>query len=97
MTAQTATRPAQSLTPAGVLRSLRAWRYEGGKRDLRLDLLRGFAVFAMVVDHIGGPFSPFYLITGGNRFFVSAAEAYATVGEISGALRAVFGEFRDTG
>ncbi len=45
------------------------------KRDLRLDLLRGFAVFAMVVDHWGGA-SWFYLVTGGNAFFVSAAEAF---------------------
>jgi uncharacterized membrane protein len=29
------------------------WRYDGGKRDLRLDLLRGFAAFAMITDHIG--------------------------------------------
>jgi enterochelin esterase-like enzyme len=52
------------------------WRYdEAGKRDLRLDLLRGFAVFAMVVDHVGGA-SWLYALTGGNRFFVSAAEAF---------------------
>ena len=52
------------------------WRYAAeGKRDLRLDLLRGFAVFAMVVDHVGGA-SWLYSLTGGNRFFVSAAEAF---------------------
>jgi len=52
------------------------WAYAvAGKRDLRLDVLRGFAVFAMVVDHWGGA-SWFYLITGGNTFFVSAAEAF---------------------
>ncbi|MFN8517428.1 MAG: OpgC domain-containing protein [Chloroflexia bacterium] len=46
------------------------WRYVAEeKRDLRLDLLRGFAVFAMVVDHIGGA-SWLYALTGGNRFFV---------------------------
>lgn len=52
------------------------WRYvaEGG-RDRRLDLLRGFAVFAMAVDHIAGQ-SWLYALTGGNRFFVSAAEAF---------------------
>ncbi|MBI4213757.1 MAG: OpgC domain-containing protein [Chloroflexi bacterium] len=44
-------------------------------RDLRIDLLRGFCVFAMVVDHIGG-FSPLYALTGGNRFYTSAAEAF---------------------
>lgn len=45
------------------------------KRDLRLDLLRGFCVFAMVVDHIGGS-SWLYAITGGNRWLVSAAEGF---------------------
>lgn len=74
MTAQTATPPAQPLsTPRRLLAS---WRYEGGKRDLRFDLLRGFAVFAMVVDHVGGDHSPLYYISGGDRFFVSAAEAF---------------------
>lgn len=52
------------------------WAYAiADKRDLRLDLLRGFAVFAMVVDHFGGS-SWLYFITGGNTFFVSAAEAF---------------------
>ena len=50
--------------------------YQGeGRRDLRLDFLRGFAVFAMVVDHIGGP-SWLYALTGGNRFYTSAAEGF---------------------
>ena len=44
-------------------------------RDLRIDLLRGFCVFAMVVDHIGGP-SFLHALTGGNRFYTSAAEAF---------------------
>lgn len=52
------------------------WAYTAiDKRDLRLDLLRGLAVFAMVVDHWGGP-SWLYFITGGNTFFVSAAEGF---------------------
>src|SRR5688572_10329756 len=45
------------------------------QRDLRLDLLRGFCVFAMVVDHIGGS-SWLYALTGGNRWLVSAAEGF---------------------
>ncbi len=52
------------------------WRYrEYGRRDARLDLLRGYAVFAMLCDHAANIswFSPF---TGGNRFVVSAAEAF---------------------
>ena len=52
------------------------WSYVAlDKRDLRLDLLRGFAVLVMVVDHFGGS-SWLYLITGGNGFFVSGAEAF---------------------
>ncbi len=56
-----------------------AWRYRGDKRDLRLDLLRGFAVIAMVADHIGGERSWLYAITGGDAFFVSAAEVFVFI------------------
>ena len=45
-----------------------------GKRDLRIDLLRGFCVFVMIVDHVGGETSWLYALTGGNRLYVSAAE-----------------------
>lgn len=62
------------------------WHYEGGKRDLRLDLLRGFAAFAMITDHIGGADSWLYSITGGDRFVVSAAEVYVF---ISGAVMGI--------
>ncbi len=48
------------------------------QRDLRLDFVRGLAVVAMVVDHLAGP-SALYLITGGNRFFTSAAETFVLV------------------
>jgi uncharacterized membrane protein len=43
----------------------RAWAYTAAsaRRDLRLDLLRGFGVFAMV----------------GDRFFVSAAEVFVVL------------------
>lgn len=52
------------------------WRYdEGTRRDRRLDLLRGYSVFAMTVDHLDAP-TWIYVVTGGNRFFVSAAEAF---------------------
>src|SRR5262245_35212005 len=57
----------------------RSWHYEGGKRDLRLDLLRGFAVIAMIADHIGGERSWLYTITGGDAFFVSAAEVFVFI------------------
>lgn len=72
--------PVAAATPPMVADANQAgWRYrEAGKRDLRLDLLRGFAVFAMVIDHIGGA-SWLHLLTGGNRFFVSAAEVFVFI------------------
>ncbi|MCX7670000.1 MAG: OpgC domain-containing protein, partial [Anaerolineae bacterium] len=53
-------------------------------RDLRIDLLRGFFVFAMIVDHVRGQ-SPLHLLTGGNRFYASAAEGFIlTSGLVAG-------------
>lgn len=65
---------------AALAERVRAWSYDrtadaASRRDLRLDLLRGFCIFAMVVDHFGGD-SWLYAITGGNRFYVSAAEGF---------------------
>jgi hypothetical protein len=65
---------------ASLLGRLRGLSYYGtgdfaNRRDLRVDLLRGFCIFAMVVDHFGGD-SWLYAITGGNRFYVSAAEGF---------------------
>src|SRR6266571_807031 len=64
---------------AGQSLAIRAanWAYasQPGGRDSRLDLLRGFAIFAMVVDHFGGH-SWFTYLTGGNEFLVSAAEGF---------------------
>jgi hypothetical protein len=55
---------------------LRAISYPNSdRRDLRIDLLRGLCVFAMIVDHVGGS-SWLYGLTGGNRWFVSAAEGF---------------------
>lgn len=54
-----------------------------GKRDLRIDLLRGFCVFVMIVDHVGGESSWLYVFTGGNRFFVSAAEGFVLLSGLS--------------
>lgn len=55
------------------------WRYTAAdKRDLRLDFLRGFAVFAMIVDHLGSS-SWLHPLTGGNQFFVSAAEGFVFI------------------
>jgi enterochelin esterase-like enzyme len=47
-------------------------------RDLRLDLMRGFFVFAMIIDHVRGE-SILYVLTGGNRFFTSAAEGFILI------------------
>jgi hypothetical protein len=61
-------------------RQFAVWRYQGDKRDARLDLLRGFACFAMIADHIGGGRSSWLTaITGGNQFCVSAAEAFVFI------------------
>jgi hypothetical protein len=66
----------------------RRWSYSstpeaGTKRDLRLDLLRGFCVVVMVADHIGGESSWLYVITSGNRFFTSAAEGFVLISGIT--------------
>src|SRR5574337_982851 len=67
------------------------WSYPAfERRDLRLDLLRGFAVVVMIVDHLGGA-SWLYLVTGGNNFYVSGAEAFIfisglVVGMVYGAM-----------
>ncbi len=56
--------------------TLASWRYRSSSsRDYRLDLLRGFCVFAMIVDHVGGA-SWLYGLTGGNRGIVSAGEGF---------------------
>jgi hypothetical protein len=60
---------------------LARWGYETsadalGRRDLRIDLLRGFCMFVMIVDHVGGESSWLYTLTGGNRLYVSAAEGF---------------------
>jgi len=76
-----ATFPRQVWTLHGALDALdgllAACRYVAAPvgRDPRLDLLRGFCVFAMIVDHIGGT-SWLYTITGGNRGPVTAAEGF---------------------
>lgn len=56
-----------------------SWRYDGGKRDLRLDIMRGLAVFVMVVDHTGGDNSWLYTLTGHGNFLISAAEPFVFI------------------
>lgn len=59
--------------------SIADWAYrETAKRDLRLDLLRGLAVVVMIVDHVSKG-SWLYFITGGNAFWVSAAEGFVFI------------------
>jgi len=73
--------PRQPWSFQGLLTSLEgllaACRYVAAPvgRDPRLDLLRGFCVFAMVVDHVGGA-SWLYALTGGNRGPITAAEGF---------------------
>lgn len=63
-------------SPLSLERLFSGLRYGSlSSRDSRIDLLRGFCVFAMVVDHVGGA-SWLYSITGGNQFVVSAAEGF---------------------
>jgi fucose 4-O-acetylase-like acetyltransferase len=75
--ARHAAAPGWAAALAGRFRALSYYRTADvtSRRDLRVDLLRGFCIFAMVVDHFGGD-SWLYSITGGNRFYVSAAEGF---------------------
>jgi len=53
------------------------WAYSGdGRRDLRLDLLRGYALLAMIVNHTVVGNSWFYAISGNEVFYTSAAEIF---------------------
>lgn len=56
-----------------------------GGRDLRLDLMRGFCVFAMITDHVGDT-SPLRLLTGSNRFLTSAAEGFILISGFTAGL-----------
>ncbi|NWJ95211.1 MAG: OpgC domain-containing protein [Chloroflexi bacterium] len=60
------------------------WSYrpaKGGGRDTRLDLLRGFCLFVMAIDHIGlfGPDTWLYAVTAKGEFFISAAEGFVFI------------------
>jgi hypothetical protein len=58
---------------------LASWIYPAATpRDLRLDFLRGFCLFVMIVDHIAGS-SWLRWLTGGNSFYVSAAEGFVFI------------------
>ncbi|MDJ0955064.1 MAG: OpgC domain-containing protein [Acidimicrobiia bacterium] len=53
------------------------WRYrDEGRRDLRLDLLRGFALFAMAINHFGLHQSYLHSMSGRSNFLINAAEVF---------------------
>src|SRR5690242_7712476 len=55
------------------------WTYVAeSNRDVRLDLLRGFCVFAMIADHVGGA-SFAHAVSGAGEYFVSAAEGFVAL------------------
>jgi hypothetical protein len=60
-----------------VATAIGSWAYakSDSRRDLRVDLLRGACVFAMLANHLGGE-SWLYLLTGGNQSYFSAAEGF---------------------
>lgn len=72
-------RPPTSSSPrmCNMLQWFRALHYPNiSKRDLRIDWLRGFALFVMVIDHIVNDSSLFYSLTGRANFYISAAEGF---------------------
>ncbi len=77
--------PAKTLNTLLFPESSRHDYIQSNGRDLRLDFLRGFFVFVMIVDHIADS-SPFYYITFGGRFFTSAAEGFFLISGIVAGL-----------
>jgi hypothetical protein len=60
---------------------LRAWQYVPiVGRDLRLDLLRGWCIFSMVVDHAAGErTSPLFAVTGNGTFPMTGAHGFVMI------------------
>src|SRR5919108_2753706 len=54
-------------------------------RDARIDLLRGLAVLAMIIDHVAGA-SPLRMLTGGDQFYTSAAEGFVLLAGLTAGL-----------
>lgn len=66
--------------PAPVVSSRSGRRYaEPGRRDLRLDLIRGYALAAMAVNHFGLHQSYVHTVSGRSSFLISAAEVFLVV------------------
>jgi hypothetical protein len=66
----------------------------GVGRDARLDWLRGYCLFMMIVDHVGTRFfgdsvgnvtgsSWLYALTGGTRYYATAAEAFYLISGVT--------------
>jgi hypothetical protein len=56
-----------------------SWKYAARRgRDLRVDLLRGLCITIILIDHVGG-WSPLFYLTGGAKFFVTAAEGFVCI------------------
>lgn len=60
-----------------------AWRYTAqSSRDLRFDLLRGYCVVIMTIDHIGLFPAWTLAFTGGTRLWVTAVEGFVLIAGI---------------
>ena len=69
------TEPAPQATPPTP-----RWRYPNASpRDQRLDLLRGYALAAMAINHFGMHQSYLHAASGRSEFLVSAAEAFLLI------------------
>lgn len=81
------------LGPITTLKSvIQSWRYTADtRRDLRLDLLRGYCVAIMTIDHIGLFPAWTLALTGGGRLWVTAAEGFILIAGVVFGL--VFGRF----
>jgi hypothetical protein len=61
---------------------------ERSRRDLALDLLRGYFLFVILVDHLRFAVNPLYYLSGRMSLWVSAAEGFVLVsGFLVGKLR----------
>lgn len=60
----------------------------GRRRDLALDLLRGYFLVVIMIDHLRFAANPFYLISGRQSLWVTAAEGFVLIsGFLVGMLR----------
>jgi hypothetical protein len=77
---------------AGAMRRLRALAYRraAAERDVRLDFLRGWCIFSMVVDHAAGQrTSPIFAITGNGPWPITGAHGFVMLsGVVMGLLYA---------